>query len=113
MDYNDVIAMTYDILCEPEELKEIVLRKLNYQLLDIRKDDDYSENHIESTMHCEWQDAGNFIDSKHLQKGIPIVVICYSGQSSMQIASILRLKGYEAYTLHHGYEYYIRNYDKL
>ena len=72
------------------------------QLLDIRQVDAYNEGHIPGAVRSDWTQVGQVIEDGSLDPSRPVVVACYTGQSSMQVATLLKLKGYEAYSLLDG-----------
>lgn len=71
----------------------------NMFILDIRKEDDFTGNSIEGSIHYEWENVFDLIEDEVLPKDKKIVVVCYTGQSAGQITAILRLLGYDACSL--------------
>ncbi len=71
-------------------------------VLDIRTEEDYSNYYIKDSIHSEWDDIASMLQNGTLPKNKKIVVICYVGISSAEIATDLRLAGYDAYTLKDG-----------
>lgn len=69
-------------------------------ILDIRKEEDFKESHIEGAKNIFWYDVGNNLDA--IPKDKKIIVVCYSGQSAGQITTLLRLLGYDACSLKGG-----------
>lgn len=85
----------------PKDLN-IKINQENPYLLDIRKREDYDQMKIEGAIHSEWEDVVDLIEENVLPKDRSIVVICYNGQSSMQISTILNIQGYHALSLLDG-----------
>jgi len=71
-------------------------------LLDIRDLEDYSKYFIKDSIHSEWDEVTSMLENGQLPRDRKIVVICYVGISSAEIATDLRLAGYDAYTLKDG-----------
>lgn len=78
------------------------LQSESLQLLDIRHHEDYLTGAIKNTRSCCWFDVHQLIKNKTLNKNSDIIVICYTGQSSMQVATLLNTMGYRAYSLLDG-----------
>ncbi len=92
-------AATNKCLITSETLKENLA---DYFILDIRYEADTHEIYIENALKCHWFDVYKLIDNKQLPKSQAIAVICYTGQSSMHVATLLTVLGYEAYSLLDG-----------
>lgn len=90
-------------LITAEQLEEQLIKK-DVTLLDIRLKEAFDLMHLEYSIHAEWHKVYQLIDGHVLPQNQPIVVICYTGQSSMHIATLLKLKGYQAYSLLDGIE---------
>ncbi|HZK32938.1 MAG TPA: rhodanese-like domain-containing protein [Tissierellaceae bacterium] len=71
-------------------------------ILDIRKKEDFTENFIDGSVHCEWDEVYEFIEEDILPKDKRIIVVCYTGQTAGQTVGILRLLGYDACSLMGG-----------
>ena len=71
-------------------------------LLDIRTKEDYDKYYIKDSVHSEWDDVESKLRLGAFPRNRRIVVICYVGISSAEIATDLRMAGYEAYTLKDG-----------
>lgn len=84
------------------ELKDKIKAKEDIYLLDIRRREDFDKGHLKDANHCEWFDIRNMLEEDLLPKDKPIVTVCYSGQSSMQVATILNVSGYKALSLLDG-----------
>lgn len=69
-------------------------------LLDIRGAEDYEKGHIEGAENIGFKEIGKNLDK--LPKNRPIYITCYSGQTAGQILMMLRLNGYNAYSIARG-----------
>lgn len=69
-------------------------------ILDIRAKDDFEKGHIEGSENIPFREMGKNIDK--LPKNRPIYVMCYSGQTAAQTQSLLRINGYNAYSIGRG-----------
>lgn len=71
-----------------------------YYILDIRQEEDFNAGHIEGSHHIWWHELGEFLEE--IPEDERIVVVCYTGQSSGQIVGILKIMGYDAFSLLDG-----------
>jgi rhodanese-related sulfurtransferase len=85
-----------------QELEEKIKNNQQVYILDIRRKEDYEKSFIENSQQCEWLEIGDLIKSGNLPKDRDIIVACYTGQSSMQVATLLNMEGYSAYSLVDG-----------
>jgi rhodanese-related sulfurtransferase len=79
------------------ELKKMLDRQEPPFLLDIRKEEHFNRQHIEGAVNIFWYDLGEHLNK--LPWNRKIIVICYTGQSSGQVTSLLRIMGYDACSL--------------
>lgn len=85
-----------------ESLKEVLdAEDDSYLVYSIRKAEDYEKGHIPTAVNNPF---GKGMQEKfsELPADKNIIVQCYTGQTSSQTAAILRLLGYNAYSLHGG-----------
>ncbi len=87
------------ITCEKLE-KELKENEENIFMLDIRKKEDFEQQHIKGATQIDWGLVGDNLDK--IPKDKKVVVICYSGQTAGQTTSVLKLLGYNAYSLKCG-----------
>ncbi len=87
-------------LIAPKELYSLIESNEKPFILDIRKKEDFDDEHIENSVNIFWYEVGDFLDV--LPKDEKIIVICYSGQSAGQVVSLLRVLGYNACSLKGG-----------
>jgi rhodanese-related sulfurtransferase len=73
----------------------------DYYILSIRRPEDYAKGHIPTAANIAY---GQGMEEKlaALPTDRKIVVYCYSGQTSSQTTAILRLMGYDAYSMSGG-----------
>ncbi|HSW35071.1 MAG TPA: rhodanese-like domain-containing protein, partial [Candidatus Limnocylindrales bacterium] len=62
-------------------------------ILDIRRAEDFELGHIPGSVHSGWGQVGEIMD--RIPRDRPVVIACYSGQTSGQTVGILRLAGFE------------------
>lgn len=72
----------------------------SFTVIDIRGKGDYDEGHIEFSTHTAWAQMGSALDT--LPKNGRIAVVCFSGQTSGQTVGVLRVLGYDAYSVAAG-----------
>lgn len=87
---------------KPESLKEVMdAEDDSYYVYSIRSAEDYAKGHIKGAVNNPF---GTGMQAKfaELPADKTIIVQCYSGQTSSQTAAILRLLGYNAYSLQGG-----------
>lgn len=87
---------------QPDALFELVdAESDDYTILSIRSADDFKAGHIAGAVNIPFG-KGMQEQFSSIPTDKPVVVYCYTGQTSSQTAAILRLLGYEAYTLAGG-----------
>ncbi len=99
--FNDLKCGSNNLITSDDLLKRIENKDKMF-LLDIRKKEDFDEKHIPTSIHCPWDEVGEFIEDDIFKKDEPIIVICYSGQTAGQTVGILRAMGYDACSLKGG-----------
>ncbi|SBW08384.1 conserved exported hypothetical protein [uncultured delta proteobacterium] len=83
-------------------VKSIVDEKNDdYLILSVRRADDYAKGHIPTAVNIPFG-QGMEEGLVKLPKDKKIVVYCYSGQTSSQTMAVLRMMGYEAYSMSGG-----------
>lgn len=88
-------------LIEPTDLKDALDANPNAMyVLDIRRGEDFAEGHIEHSVHSAWAEVGNLLDT--LPTNRPVVVGCFSGQTSGQTVAVLRMLGFDAKSILFG-----------
>lgn len=85
-----------------EDLENRIKNNEDVFLMDIRKKEDFEEVHIKNSINSHWYEVGDLLTTNEIPKDKDVIVICYTGQSSSQIATVLNLSGYKAYSLMDG-----------
>lgn len=101
--YTAATSGTYGSFNFPASaVKELVDAQSDaYTFLSVRSADDYAAGHIPGAINIPF--GKNMQESfNQIPKDKPVIVYCYSGQTSSQTMGILRLLGYEAYSLTGG-----------
>ena len=80
----------------------------DYYVLDLRSETDFNKKHIPNAHRVTL--SSMFAEADNADK--PILVVCYSGQTSAYAHMLLRMKGYEAYSLKFGMSGYAKSLDK-
>ena len=101
-DFFHQLSSGQTLLMDSKTLKDRLKKMPTLQIIDIRAKEAYEQGHIEGAKHLAWQDTGSILQENNLDKKRPVVVACYTGQSSMQVATLLKLAGYDAYSLLDG-----------
>ena len=96
-------AESHNCLITADDLK-VRLETETLQLIDIREYDDSLEGKIKGAISCHWYDVYQLLENHTLHKYTDIVVVCYTGQSSMHVATLLKTMGFNAYSLLDGME---------
>lgn len=87
---------------QPEALNELVeAESEDYTILSVRQAEDYAKGHIAGAINIPFA-KGMQAQFKEIPTDKPVVVYCYTGQTSSQTMAILRMLGYEAYSLAGG-----------
>ena len=80
----------------------------DYYILDFRAVNDFNVKHIPDAKNVTL--ATMFEEADNATK--PILAVCYTGQTSAYAHMLLRMKGYEAYSLKFGMSGYAKSLDK-
>ncbi|MEG1943226.1 MAG: rhodanese-like domain-containing protein, partial [Angelakisella sp.] len=99
----DAAAGTFKYFNFPAaSLKELVAAESeDYTILSVRKAEDFAKGHIAGAINIPFG-KGMQEHFSEIPAGKPVVVYCYSGQTSSQTTAVLRMLGYEAYSLAGG-----------
>lgn len=84
------------------QAKELLLSRMTI-LVDIRDHDSYEEGHVPASVHLTQETLPVFVSGTN--KDVPVMVMCYHGNSSQMIAQLLTEQGFrEVYSIDGGYE---------
>ncbi|MDA1370728.1 MAG: thiosulfate sulfurtransferase GlpE [Proteobacteria bacterium] len=73
------------------------------QIVDIRDDQSYAHDHIDTAVHLHNSNLQEFIDNADLKA--PVLVYCYHGLTSQSAAAYLAEQGFsDTYSLEGGFE---------
>ncbi len=83
--------------------KEMLVADSNAILIDIRDSQSFDEGHDENALHLTQENLSDFI--VNTEKQVPVLVMCYHGNSSQSVAQYLTAQGFETvYSIDGGYE---------
>ena len=86
---------------KPEDVHELVDSNPGaVYVLDIRSEEDYGKGHIATAENIPFKAVGDNFDK--LPKNKPVYVACYTGQTAAQVLTMLRLAGYNAFSVSRG-----------
>jgi rhodanese-related sulfurtransferase len=72
-------------------------------IVSVRSQEDYEKGHIPTAVHMNVKTLFTAANLATLPTDQQIVIYCYTGQTSGQVVSALRLLGYDAYGLLYGF----------
>jgi rhodanese-related sulfurtransferase/predicted small lipoprotein YifL len=82
--------------------KIIVGKDSGYQIVEIRKPEDYAKGHVPTAINIPYGEFFNKENLAKLDKNKKIVVVCYTGHTASQITLLLNQLGYDAYAMKFG-----------
>jgi rhodanese-related sulfurtransferase len=71
-----------------------------FNIIDIRSKDDFDAGHVQGSSQIAWAQFGTLLPT--LAKNGKHVIVCYSGQTAGQTVGVLRVMGFDAYSLAGG-----------
>lgn len=80
----------------------------NPNIIDIRSIEKYNDNHVPGSININY----NLLISnpgKYLDKNLTYYIYCQKGITSKRVVDLLRMSGYNVFSLRGGYEDYIIN----
>lgn len=87
---------------QPDKLLELVKAgSTEYTILSVRKAEDYAKGHIAGAINIPFGKGMQDSFSK-IPTDKPVIVYCYTGQTSSQTMAVLRMLGFDAYSLSGG-----------
>jgi len=88
---------------------ELFEHKNDWQLVDIRDENSFNQGHIPGAVNLNNQNLNRYITESDFD--IPLVVICYVGNSSKGAAEILSSAGFnDVYSLNGGMSFWRTHY---
>lgn len=85
------------------EAKKMLATNTNTILIDIRDSQSFDDGHDDNALHLTQENLSDFI--VNTEKRIPVLVMCYHGNSSQSVAQYLTAQGFDAvYSIDGGYE---------
>lgn len=86
--------------------EQLAKEKLNIAgaiLLDIRDEESYNKGHVNNAINLTGDNASDIIEKT--DKEVPVLVMCYHGNSSQSVAAYLCQQGFsDVYSIDGGYE---------
>lgn len=87
----------------PEDVYNVVQSKdPGYQILSVRKGEDYAKGHIEGAINAPWTTVADPAVLSQLDPNKKVIVYCYTGHTGGEVAMFLNLMGYEAINMKFG-----------
>lgn len=91
--------MNSNILIEVKKIPQLLQQ--NYQFIDIRSKSDFQKEHVTKFINMPEED---FLQTyPTLDKAKPIILLCYTGAKSYQLARTLNQQGYRCYSISGGF----------
>lgn len=86
-----------------EEMEKDIRNKL---IIDIRAKDDFDKGAYPTSINLESINIAKYLEK--IDKNVPIYLMCYSGELTVDIALEFTARGYEVYSIKNGYREYLR-----
>ncbi|MBU7008597.1 rhodanese-like domain-containing protein [Phosphitispora fastidiosa] len=80
----------------------IIGKDPSYQILSIRKPEDYARGHLQGAINVQFGQIYKQENLDKLDKNKKIIVVCYTGHTASYAAMFLNQLGYEAYAMKFG-----------
>lgn len=75
-------------------------------VIDLRKKEEFEKDSYKDAINLYWEEFD--VQNPAIMKGKPLYLLCYTGETSDEIAQELRKEDYEAYSISEGYRGYLR-----
>ncbi|MFN3568014.1 MAG: rhodanese-like domain-containing protein, partial [Caldimicrobium sp.] len=87
-----------------EVYKRIQSGDKNFVIVDVRmpKAEKYDKGHLPGAIYIGWREIAKPENLAKLPKDKDIIIYCDTGHEQMRVASILRMLGYNVYTMRFG-----------
>lgn len=92
--------MNQNILIDVAKIPELL--KQDFQFIDIRDPTSFKKEHIQGFINIPLQQFDDY--KSNINKNIPVVLICYTGKTSHDIAFKLNQEGYTCYSIYGGFQ---------
>ncbi len=93
-------------------IEEMMADDREKTIIDVRSPEEYAEETLEGAVNIPWQEfeerAYEVIPENADAKAKPVYLLCYSGEHSEEIAQEYADKGFEIYSILHGYQAMVR-----
>ncbi len=101
--FNEAVSNTFKYFnFPPESLIELVdAESEDYTILSVRRAEDFAAGHIAGAINIPFG-VGMQESFSTIPTDKPVIVNCYTGQTSSQTLAVLRMLGFEAYSLSGG-----------
>lgn len=91
-----------------DELKQLIKNNKNILLIDVRTEEEFKKNNIETSINIPLQDLLYNLDELQNHHDKDIVIYCRSGHRSITACNLLAIEGFNRlYNLEFGIEAYI------
>ena len=74
----------------------------NYQIISVRKADDYAKGHLKGAINIPWKEIANKENLAKIDPAKKVITYCYTGHTGMVAAMVLNLLGYDAVDMKYG-----------
>lgn len=91
--------MNSNILIDVKKIPQLLQQ--NYQFIDIRSKLDFNKEHLTKFINIPNDEFIKMYTS--LDKTIPIILLCYTGAKSYELARSLNQQGYQCYSISGGF----------
>ena len=91
--------MNNSFLVDTNQIKDLISN--NSLIIDIRDELEFNKQHIKTSINIPYNIF--YLYKNKLNKIQPIYIICYYGQTSKELAAVLRKEGYIAYSFIGGF----------
>ncbi|MCM1500717.1 MAG: rhodanese-like domain-containing protein [Clostridium sp.] len=89
-----------------KSIEELKLDSRDKMIIDVRSGEDYEKETYPGAINIFWEEFDEHVAD--LPKDKPIYLLCYTGQTSNDLAIKYADKGYEVYSIENGYQSYLR-----
>lgn len=95
-----------EVVIKPAEVRDILdnweSNKFQYQIVSVRKLQDYEAGHIPHAINIPWSQLADSTNLARLDPGKTTIVYCYAGPTGQIASTVLNILGYKAINLKFG-----------